>query len=58
MASMKEAQVGFVSNIPDSADDFCSEISTPPILDMGECLKERKGDLFSVKQIVDREIPF
>ena len=32
-------------------------ISTPPILDMGDCLKERKGDLFLVEKIVDREYP-
>ena len=32
-------------------------INTPPILDMGDCLKERKCDLFLVGKIVDKEIP-
>jgi hypothetical protein len=30
----------------------------PPMFDMGEILKERKGDLFSVGKIVNREIAF
>ena len=57
MVSMQEAQVGFVSNILDSSNEFFLTINTPPILDMGDCLKERKGDLFPVEKIVDREIP-
>jgi hypothetical protein len=31
-------------------------ISFPPMFDMGEILKERKGDIFSVRKIVNREI--
>jgi hypothetical protein len=33
-------------------------ISLPPIFYMGENLKERKGDIFSIEKIVDREITF
>jgi hypothetical protein len=30
----------------------------PPILDMGENLKEHIGDLFYIKKIMGRKIPF
>jgi hypothetical protein len=30
----------------------------PPMFDMGESLKERKGDIFSVGKIVNKEITF
>jgi hypothetical protein len=33
-------------------------VSFPPMFDMGESLKERKGDLFSVEKIVNRQITF
>jgi hypothetical protein len=33
-------------------------VSFPPIFDMGESLEERKGDIFSVRKIVNREITF
>jgi hypothetical protein len=33
-------------------------VSFPPMLDMGESLEERRGDLFSVGKIVKREITF
>ena len=31
-------------------------VSFPPMFDMGEILKENKGDLFSVRKFVNREI--
>jgi fucose permease len=33
-------------------------VSFPPIFDMGESLKECKGDIFPVGKIVNREITF
>jgi hypothetical protein len=33
-------------------------VSFPPMFDMGESLKEREDDLFSVGKIVNREITF
>ena len=33
-------------------------VSFPPILNMGDNLKECKGDLFSIEKIMDRKIPF
>jgi hypothetical protein len=33
-------------------------VSFPPIFDTGNNLKERKGDIFSVRKIVDKEITF
>jgi hypothetical protein len=33
-------------------------VSFPPMFDMGESLKECKGDLFSVGKIMNREITF
>jgi hypothetical protein len=33
-------------------------VSFPPMFDMGESLKECKGDIFFVRKIVDKEITF
>jgi hypothetical protein len=33
-------------------------VSSPPMFDMGEILKEHKGDILSVGKIVNREINF
>jgi hypothetical protein len=33
-------------------------VSFPPMFDMGESLKEREDDLFSVKKIMNKEITF
>jgi hypothetical protein len=33
-------------------------LSIPPILDMGDNLKEHKGDVFSIEKIMDRKKPF
>jgi hypothetical protein len=33
-------------------------ISFPPMFDMGEILKECKGDLFPIEEIMNREITF
>jgi hypothetical protein len=33
-------------------------VSFPPIFDMGESLKECKGDIFSIRKIVNREMTF
>jgi hypothetical protein len=33
-------------------------VSIPPILDMGDNLNKRKGDLFSIRKIMDRKTPF
>jgi hypothetical protein len=33
-------------------------VSLPPILDMGDILKECKGNLFSIKKNMNRKIPF
>jgi hypothetical protein len=37
---------------------FFLPVSFLPMFDMGESLKERKGDLFSVGKIVNKEITF
>ena len=33
-------------------------LSFPPFFDIGDRLKERKGDLLPVEKIVDKKIPF
>jgi hypothetical protein len=33
-------------------------VSFPPIFDVGDSLKELKGDLFTIGKIVDKEITF
>jgi hypothetical protein len=37
---------------------FFFTISLPPMFDMGEILKENKGDIFPITKILDREITF
>jgi hypothetical protein len=33
-------------------------VCLPPILNMGDDLKEKKGDIFSIGKIMDTKIPF
>jgi hypothetical protein len=60
----------FLNNIPEIIPSGCDHkycrflsgpfliVSLQVILDMGDSLKERKGNIFSIEKIMDRKIPF
>jgi hypothetical protein len=58
MASIKKSQVGLDLKHSRLLCGIFLPVSLPPIFDMGDNLKERKGDLFPIEKFVDKEITF